>query len=211
MSKSHDEKSFMRLKNLSGRPSPVRTCRIRQVHPEEKLEAQNDKRSRLAEKDNLWLDEGVSSSLARLFLTSGDFATHDLRFDVVLVVLLAAAQAFRGRERAMRFDQPILFDPGEPFERIDVLRPKPVQDALVLQESEKVVRRCRLEVARVQFFRQRVKRFRMFFEVVDIEYGFGVRQVVLRQVVVQSCPGRAEIWNASGGRDASSSLFLFKV
>jgi hypothetical protein len=110
----------------------------------------------------------------------------------------------------MRFDEPFFFDPGEPFERVDILRPEPVQDALVLQESKKVVRRCRLEVARVQFFRQRVERFRMVFEIVDIEYGFGVRQVVLRQIVVEPCPGRAEIWNASCGRDASSSLFLFK-
>lgn len=88
---------------------------------------------------------------------------------------------------AMRLDEQLILDPSEMFQCIDVLRPavhgRPsaprskkrrehapsLQNALLLQQAEEVMREGRAEVAGIQLLRQGVESFRSFLQVVHVE------------------------------------------
>lgn len=113
----------------------------------------------------------------------------------------------------------------DPLERVNVLRKDGAQDALVMQELEKVVRERRRKVARVQLLGQGEEGLRSVLEVVNVcaallqlvcqqatervrvrrtKDGLGHRQVVLLQVGVQARLRRPEV----GSVRASSQLHV---
>lgn len=77
------------------------------------------------------------------------------------------------------------------FQPVDVLRVHPEQLLLLVQQSHKIMSQVGLIVPRVQLFGQREERIRVVTEKADLEYGLGVRQVVLLQVVIETAAWRS--------------------
>lgn len=115
-------------------------------------------------------------------------------------------------ERAVRLDDALRTDPRNVLERVDVLRVVPVQRALELEQLDEVVARRRLERARVQFLSQREERFGVLVEVVQLEDGARMRQVVLLQVVVQPRFGGAKVRDAGSWKNNwINKIYLYEI
>lgn len=153
-------------------------------------------RQTLAEEDNRRLHEPSARCAARN--VAGDAGL----LDGVDVGSATTVDAVRAGKRAVRLYQRVARYAGGALERVDILREQTQQQALLVQQSQKVVRRRRSMHAGQQLFRERVERFRILTEVVDFEYRLGRRQVVLLQIVVQTSARRAEVRNA--GRNANA-------
>lgn len=76
------------------------------------------------------------------------------------------------------------------FQPVDVLRVHPQQLLLLVEQSHKIMSQVGLIVPRVQLFGQGEERIWVVMEKADLEYGLGVRQVVLLQVVIETAAWR---------------------
>lgn len=113
-------------------------------------------------------------------------------------MLLAAVHTVIGGECSVRLDQHCVRNPGHSLQRVDVLRVVALEQSLFVQQPDEVVTVGRLEVARIQLFGQREKRFRFANEVVQFEDGRRIGKFVFAQIVVQASVGRTEVGNTSG-------------
>lgn len=149
-------------------------------------------------KDDVWLDHALTSGAL------GHFPTHHI-WSEVLVFIFPEANGAGGRcEGPVSLHQHLWRNPCQSFQAIDVLRVHAQQLILLVQQANKVVRHVGLEVPRIQLFGQGKERVWVSVEKVDLEYGLGVRQVVLLQVVVEATAWRPEIRDATGSTDPGS-------
>lgn len=72
------------------------------------------------------------------------------------------------------------------LQSVDVLSVHAEQQILLMQHADEIMDVIRTMVARVQLLGQRKERTRVFGEVIDVEDGFGIRNVVLFQICIQT-------------------------
>lgn len=124
----------------------------------------------------------------------------------VLLVIFPEAHGAGGRgEGPVSLHKHLRRNPRQSFQAIYVLRVHSQQLTLLMQQPNKVVRQVGLEVSGIQLFGQGEEGIWVSVEKVDVEYGLGVWQVVLLQVVIETTAWRPEIWDATGSTDAGSS------
>lgn len=98
----------------------------------------------LAEEDDVRLDKSITVVVC---------APHDLALsytaghDVLHRSMPLAVEAVCFAERSVSLNDHVLGYTGGGLERVDILRPYSLQQALPVQECQEVVRRCRLSVS----------------------------------------------------------------
>ncbi len=155
-------------------------------------------REGFAKKDNVGLDQSTAfDARGRLTRFQNDGFGH------LPVKGYAAIDARAGTEMTVAFDEVFFRYPRETLQPINVLRIIPFQQSLAIQERQERMTQCGTVLPpRPQFRRQIDKGLGIAPVKPEVEDGFGVREVVGFEVVVEAASGRAEVGYAGGTADA---------
>lgn len=74
------------------------------------------------------------------------------------------------------------------FQAVDILRIHPEKLTLVVKQTHKIVCQIGLVIARIQLLGQGKEGSRVVMEIVNLKYGFCIRQVILLEVVIETTP-----------------------
>lgn len=134
-------------------------------------------------------DGRLDQSAARLGRASRDAVGEDGLLDKRLRVRLVAVDAGGARESAVRLDQPVLRKTCHELEAVDILAHDAQQPPMLVQRANEHVCRRRSVHAGIQLLGQHEKWRRVTAEVVQLEHGGRVRQIVLLQVRIETGVG----------------------
>jgi hypothetical protein len=96
----------------------------------------------------------------------------------------------------MRLDDHLPGQTGLPLETVNILREVFQQQALVVEQFDERVRNGRSILARRKLPGERVERTGIVAEEADIEDGFGVGEVQVGEIGVDTRIGGPEVWDA---------------
>jgi hypothetical protein len=80
------------------------------------------------------------------------------------------------------------------LQAINILREQLQQQSLFVQQLDERVRYRGPEFARIKLMRECVERFRVVSEVGDIEDGFSIGEIEAREIGIEACIWRSEVW-----------------